>query len=156
MRTASCVTFERVESSPVLIFDEKDVTGAVPTEIEGEHRRTKRNREGNETVEEDNSGEGAGAAAEDIRSPRVKKNAAVRRLSYDNEDVLGAISQLPDDGKVEEEPQMTQAWNQDTESPTQPITPVPLTQPLTPVSETQDLEEGEIPFPPSKPSRKAG
>lgn len=61
------------------------------------------------------------------------RNSAVRRLNYnDCDDVLGAISQLPDDGKVEEEPkpavgpepEMSQLWNQDSESP------VPLTQPL--------------------------
>ena len=78
----------------------------------------------------------------------------MRRLTYDdNEDVLGTISQLPDDGKVEQEPHMSQAWNQDSESPIQPVTPVPVTQPLTPVPVTQreevdtedDVEEGEIP-----------
>ncbi len=157
MRTGSCAPADGVDSSPVLVFDDKDlVIAAGPTEMEGEHRRTKRNREGKEEGEGGEQGEGGGAAAADeIFSPRGGRSSAVRRLTYDdNEDVLGNISQLPDDGKVEQEPHMSQAWNQDSESPTQPVTPVPVTQPLAPVPATQreeaggndeDLEEGEIP-----------
>jgi hypothetical protein len=166
MRTGSCAPADGVDSSPVLVFDDKDlVMAAGPTEMEGEHRRTKRNREGKEGEGGGEQGEGGGAAAaaDEIFSPRGGRSSAVRRLTYDdNEDVLGTISQLPDDGKVEQEPHMSQAWNQDSESPIQPVTPVPVTQPLTPVPVTQreevdtedDVEEGEIPAASSSASQK--
>jgi hypothetical protein len=157
-RTFSCAPIERVESSPVLVFDEKDVTTLVATEVEGEHRRNKRNREVDDLAEQEVIvGEGGGAPVEEAVATQIfGRNSAVRRLEYnDNEDVLGAIAQLPDDGKVEQEPQMTQAWNQDTESP------VPLTQPLSEAVEessqgNDELEEGEIPPSHSSKPIKAG
>lgn len=158
MRTSSCVTFECVESSPVLVFDEKDLPIGCATEVEAEHRRNKRNREGAENQRQEEGEGGGAAAAADVEAEEVlTRSHTMRRLSYDdNEDVLGIIAQLPDDGAVEEEPNMTQTWNQDSESQEgQLASPQPLTQPLTPVPLTQpggvagmvgdDVEEeGEI------------
>ena len=158
MRTSSCVTFERVESSPVLVFDEKDLPIGCATEVEAEHRRNKRNREGAENQrQEEGEGGGAAAAAAVEAEEVLTRSHTIRRLSYDdNEDVLGIIAQLPDDGAVEEEPNMTQTWNQDSESQeaqlaspqplTQPLTPVPLTQPagVAGIAEDDVEEEGEI------------
>jgi hypothetical protein len=113
---------------------------------EANHRNQKRMRENNM----DTAGEGEGVDPNLFSPPREAKQQAVRRLEYpDADDLLGQISQIPDDNTVEEEPQMSQAWNQDQSDSSQPETSMAAE--VVPVHPQQDhdhgdpeLEEGEI------------
>lgn len=74
--------------------------------------------------------------------PREAKLQAVRRLEYtDADDILGQIARLPDDNAVEQEPHMSQAWNQDQSGSSQGSQDAVIADH---VDHAHELEEGEI------------
>ena len=102
------------------------------------HRNQKRMRDNMET--------GEGGVDPGLFSPRRDpKQQAVRRLDYpDADDILGQISHLPDDNAVEQEPHMSQAWNQDQSQGGSQASTASAPSELPVINLDDELEEGEL------------